>query len=366
MTGASPRRLLAAAAIGLAAAVAPAAAVDEAAVREALQRCVAGWNDHEPRAFGDCLTADVWFSEADDSFYKRFVGRDKVLGMFDYNIRNSDLHWEVVRIKPLADGSVAVQLKQRVGILPLKDGKYAMSFDRDPSLARLRREGKVWKVYFFTSHRGWARALIDELDAPPKATTPPEAAAVRPAPPTAAAPAGAEPAAYTTPFGDRAQGCIYCHGRPPALSDDPKRGRIVAAGAAAADGAALRRAMTQPRVGGMMDNALADPSLTDEALEEIRRWLVTLRDGRAEVRSDRILIHNPRSDRDPPARIVQLRAEGDWRLPSDAGCRVGTALAGGSSCEIRMTGSAGGALVYRFADSPGLQPQPVRVIGPPR
>lgn len=363
MTGGSLRRLLAAAVIGLAAVATPAAADDEAAVRQALQRCVAGWNSHEPKVFGDCLTDDVWFSEADDSFYKRFVGRDKVLGMFDYNIRNSDLQWEIVRIKPLADGSVAVQLKQQVGILPLKNGKYAMAFDSDPSLARLRREGSAWKVHFFTSDSKWARALIAEMDAPPKAAA--AAAPPRIAAATRAAPVpGAEPPEYSMMFGDGSQSCFACHGQRPALSDDEKRGRIIASGAAAADAGALRRAMAQPGLGGIMDRVLADPALTDERLETIRRWLVTLRDGRAELRSDRIVIHNPRSDRDPPARIAQLRAEGGWRLPRDAGCRIGTQLAGGTRCEIRAAGGERGALVFRFADSPGLQPQPVRVGRP--
>ena len=374
---ASWRHLLAATALGLAVAVAvavaavaaaaPAAVDDEAGVHQALQRCVAGWNSHDPKAFGDCLTEDVWFSEADDSFYKRFRGRDKVLGMFDYNIRHTDLHWEVVRMKSLADGSVAVQLKQRAGILPLKDGKYAMAFDSDPSLARLRREDGAWKVHFFTSDTRWAQALITEMDAPSRPAAP--TAAPTAAPPVPAAdPAGdptAEPPAYTMLFGDRAQSCSYCHGRPPALSEDAKRGRIVAGAAAAADGAALRQAMAQPRVGAMMDNLLADPALTDERLEAIRRWLVTLRDGRAWVQSDRIVIHNPRSDRDPPARLAMLRAEGGLQLPRDAGCRFGTELAGGTRCEIQVTGGERGALVFRFADSPGLQPREVRVAAPP-
>jgi len=359
------RRPLAAAALGLAVAVAaaPAAVDDEAGVRQALQRCVAGWNSHDPRAFGDCLTDDVWFSEADDSFYKRFRGRDKVLGMFDYNIRNSDLQWEVVRMKSLADGSVAVQLKQRAGILPLNDGQYAMSFDSDPSLARLRRDGGVWKLYFFTSDARWARALMAEMDAPPMvaaAAVPPSVAG---ASRTAPVP-GAEPPEYSMMFGDGSQSCFACHGQRPSLSDDAKRGRIIASGAAAADAGALRRAMAQPGLGGMMERVLADPALTDERLEAIRRWLVTLRDGWAELKGDRIVIHNLRSDRDQPARIAQLRTEGGWRLPRDAGCRVGIRLAGGASCEIRLDGRERGALVFRLADSPGLQPQPVRIERP--
>ena len=50
----------------------------------------------------------------------------------------------------------------------------------------------------------------------------------------------------------------------------------------------------------------------------------------------------------------------------DAGCRVGIAVAGGASCALRVDGGARGALVFRFAESPGLQPQPVRVETPAR
>ena len=46
------------------------------------------------------------------------------------------------------------------------------------------------------------------------------------------------------------------------MSDDKKRGRIIATGAAAADAGALRRAMAQPHLGGMMDRVLADPALS--------------------------------------------------------------------------------------------------------
>ena len=109
-----------------------------------------------------------------------------------------------------------------------------------------------------------------------------------------------------------------------------------------------------------MESLLADPALTDARLDAIRLWLRALRDGRAERQPERILIHNPRSPRDPPARLALLRAEG-WTPAGDAGCRVGAELAGGSGCEIPMAGGERGALVFRFADSPGLQPHPVRI-----
>ena len=161
---------------------------DEAGVRAALDRCVAAWNRHVPKAFADaCVTDDVWFTEADDSVYRRFKGREKMLGLFDYNIRNTDLEWQIVGLQALPDGAVAAQLKQRIGVLPRKQGKYAQSFDSDPSYARLRRDGKRWKVFFFTSDTGWARALLASPDAFPADekwgwSSPPQTHRCRPAP----------------------------------------------------------------------------------------------------------------------------------------------------------------------------------------
>jgi hypothetical protein len=339
-------------------------AADEAGVRAALAACVAAWNRHDPKAFGDvCLTDDIWFSETDDSFYKKFRGRAMVLGTFGYNVESSDLQWEVVRVRGLPDGTAAVQLKQRVGVLPRVKDRYATTFDSDPSFARLRREGGAWRVFFFTSHAGWARALMQTLDAP--APAPPHAAASAVAA-EARVPPGTEPPAYTTQFGVRGESCFHCHGRRPTLSEDGDRGLIVASGAAAADGAALRRAMTTPRAGGIMDRVLADPALTDQRLEAIGSWMRALRDGRAERKGDAVVIHNPRSERDPPARLALLDVEGGSRLPSNAGCRQGAALKGGAHCEIALPPGARGTLVFRFAPSDGLQPQEVRLaLTPP-
>ena len=249
---------------------------------------------------------------------------------------------------------MAVQLKQRVGVLPRKQGKYAQSFDSDPSYARLRREGKRWKVFFFTSDAGWARALL----ASPGPLPGQQALAVQPAtdPPV---PPGDEPPAYTLPLGRCVRSCSCCHGRPPTPSEDPSLGRIVATGAAAADAKALRRAMSKPSAAAM-EFVLADPALTDARLDAIRLWLRALRDGRAERQADRIVIHNPRAKSEPPARLAVLRAEG-WTLPADAGCREGMQLAGGAQCELRVPSGSKGTLVFRFAAGEGLQPQPVRL-----
>jgi hypothetical protein len=328
---------------------------DEAGVRAALERCVAAWNRHVPKAFADaCVTDDVWFSEVDDSFYQRFKGRAKMLGLLDYNIRNTDLQWEVVNLQQLPDGTVAAQLKQRVGVLPRKQGKYAQSFDSDPSYARLRRDGKRWKVFFFTSNLGWARALL----ASPGPLPGQQALSVHPTT-DPQVPPGVEPPAYTLPLGRGVRSCSGCHGRPPTPSQDPSLGKIVATGAAATDAKALRQAMSKPS-GAAMQYVIADPALTDARLEAIRLWLRALRDGRAERHGESIVIHNPRSAREPPARLALLRAEG-WALPAGGGCREGMTLAGGAQCELRVAPGSKGTLVFRFAPGEGLQPQAVRV-----
>ncbi len=328
---------------------------DEAGVRSALERCVAAWNRHVSKAFADaCVTDDVWYSEVDDSNYGRFKGRSQMLGLLDYSVRNTDLQWEFVSMQALPDGSAAVQLKQRIGVLPRKHGKYAQSFDSDPSYARLRREDKQWKVYFFTSNTGWARALI----ATPGPLPGQRSALVHP-PTDPPVPNGVEPPAYTLPLGTWVRSCSNCHGRPPTPSQDPGFGKIVSTGAAAGDAAALRRAMAQSRSRDM-ESVLADPALTDARLDAIRLWLRALRDGRAERKGDRIVIHNPRAKSEPPAQLALLRAEG-WTLPVDAGCREGMQLAGGTQCELRVPPGSKGALVFRFAVGEGLQPQPVRL-----
>ena len=174
-----------------------------------------------------------------------------------------------------------------------------------------------------------------------------------------AVPTGVEPPAYTLPLGTWVRSCSSCHGRPPTPSQDPGFGKIVDTGAAAADAAALRRAMAQSRSRDMQP-VLADPALTDTRLDAIRLWLRALRDGRAERQGERIVIHNPRAKSEPLAQLALLRAEG-WTLPVDAGCQEGATLAGGTQCELRVPPESKGALVFRFGVGEGLQPQSVRL-----
>lgn len=119
--------------------------------------------------------------------------------------------------------------------------------------------------------------------------------------------------------------------------------------------------MATARAGGQKNALLADPALTNQRLDAIRLWLRSLRDGHAEQQGDRGVIRNQRSHRDPPARREELRAEGGWRRADRSGCRIGQALPGGEQCEIRLPPGTRGALVFKFAASPGLDPQPVRL-----
>jgi ketosteroid isomerase-like protein len=151
------RTALAALFAGLAPAAGAADENPEAAVRQAIAACVAAWNTHDVKAWSRFLAEDVWYTEADDTWYQRYKGRDKVIGWFEYSVKNGDLQWTVDRIKVRPDGIVAAVIDQRVSMLPVKDGKYASVFVSKPSLVRWRRDADgQWRIVFFTSHKGWA------------------------------------------------------------------------------------------------------------------------------------------------------------------------------------------------------------------
>jgi hypothetical protein len=203
--------------------------------------------------------------------------------------------------------------------------------------------------------------------------------------PLAAAALG-DPPAYTRGWGEWAQGCVYCHGRPPTLPHSQSASRIVAVGAALADGAALRRAMQREELGGAMRRQLEDPELTDEVLETIRRYLVEVRDGalRAELvvpsagAPPRVEFRNLRTPHDEPVRIAALQVSGPFRLGAGSTCRVRLPLRGGHSCTLVLQRRAGthrnadgpavGALLIRLGATPGLTPQPrtMQLAGEPR
>ena len=77
------------------------ASADEAAVRSATQALVEAWNRHDAKAVTELLAEDVWYTETNDSLYQRQKGRERAMSLLAYSIENSDLQWDIVRVKPL-------------------------------------------------------------------------------------------------------------------------------------------------------------------------------------------------------------------------------------------------------------------------
>jgi hypothetical protein len=346
---------------------------DEAAVRAATQGLVDAWNRHDPKAWGDRLPEDVWYTETDESLYQRYKGRAAAVARFSYSVENSDLHWEILRMKPQPDGVVSVVLTQRISMLPKTDDKSKAVFTSDPSIARWRRDvDGQWRIFFFASHKGWALAEIkkdDEGVAAVAALAPALPLSARAAPALAAA--GGEPKEYSAFWGRLAHNCNYCHGRPPALPSSEIASRIVAVGAATANGAGLRGAMQRKELAGVMDWLLADPALDDGALEIIRRYLVDVRDGGVQDElifdtsgaTRELRLRNERSSRDEPATIALLRVSGPFAIDSKLStCRSGGKIAGQSACQLVLRAapgaapSAAGAVEVQLAPTMGLAP----------
>lgn len=347
------------------------AQADEAAVRSASKALVDAWNRHDVKAWSAHLAKDTWYTDVDDGSYQRYKGRDKALGRFSDMVKGSDLQWQIVRMKTRTDGVVSVVLVQRVSMLPKAAGKYQSIFTDDPALARWRRDADGrWRVVFFTSHKGWALAEIKKDDEGHVA-----AAAPTPAPSASEAargPPGPGAKEYMVFRGRFSHGCNYCHGRPPGLPSSEVASRIVAVGAATADGKALRAAMQRKALGGPMDLALVDPSLDDATLEAIRHYLVDVRDGAlpeqqafdAPGATLELQLRNERSSRDAPVKITLLRVSGPFSVDAERStCRYGATLAGQSACQVVMRAAADarpgatGALELQLAPTKGLDPR---------
>ncbi len=354
---------------------------DEAAVRSASQALVDSWNRHDVKGWSAQLPEDVWYTETNDSLYQRFKGRERAVGLMSYAIENSDLQWDIVRLKTLPDGLVSAVLVQRVLNLPKTAGQYKSTFTSDPALARWRRDADGrWRLVFFTSHKGWA---LDEIKKDDEGNAASSASAstpgtVMPAPPPTriAAPPrgtlGSEPKEYTAFWGRFAQGCNYCHGRPPALPSSDVASNIVAVGAATRNGSELRAAMQNKKLGGTMDHIVSDAQLDDTALEALRRYLVDVRDGglpellafEAAGGMHELTLRNERSSRDAPAQIAILRVTGPFKVDTERStCRRGGLLAGGATCRVTLQASSKarpeevGFLDIQFAPSKGLEPK---------
>jgi len=132
-------------------------AASEASLRETISQYVAAWNRHDVQGWANFLTDDIWYTEAID-FYKRFQGLQAVVTSFQDAVKETDLLWDVKRLRIMPDGTGTVVVKHVAQILPKTDGKYKSSFESDPSISRWRFEGGKWHMFFFTSHKGTALA----------------------------------------------------------------------------------------------------------------------------------------------------------------------------------------------------------------
>jgi ketosteroid isomerase-like protein len=131
------------------------AAATETSVREAAAAYVLAWNSHDLQAWNAKLTEDVWYTEAID-YYQRSKGRAAVNAFFGETVKTSDIAWQVTRVKLMPDGTATMVVRHSALILPKIAGKYASSFESNPSVARWRIEDGQWKLFYFTTHKGTA------------------------------------------------------------------------------------------------------------------------------------------------------------------------------------------------------------------
>jgi len=191
----------------------------------------------------------------------------------------------------------------------------------------------------------------------------------------------APPREFSAFFGRNMQMCQGCHGAPPSLPHSQSASRIVAVGAATQNGAELRRIMSAKHVSIAMEQVLADPDLTDEKLETIRRYLKKVRDGDVPAHVEFsdvavgsngmpqiVSIRNERAARDPAAVIRSIGTAGDYAIAPGGSCNVGGQFAGESNCTVavqfkpKAKGARLGKLEFLLAPTPGLTPQKQTVI----
>jgi ketosteroid isomerase-like protein len=127
----------------------------ETSLREAMRKYVIAWNRHDVQAWSSFLTEDIWYTETVD-FYERLKGKKGVVLFFKDVVKTTDLTWEVIRLRIMPDGTATVVLRHVSLVPPKVDGKYKLTFESVPSIARWRFERGGWKMFFFTTHKGTA------------------------------------------------------------------------------------------------------------------------------------------------------------------------------------------------------------------
>jgi uncharacterized protein (TIGR02246 family) len=140
------------------------AGAEEQKLRDVLKRYQAAWNQHDLKAWSAFLADDIWFtqtfSRATTTRSEKMKGREVAEALFRSTFLPSDLSLEVRKIRMMPDGTATVALREVVSHLPKEEGKYRAVFESDPVISRWRKEGNTWKMFFYTSDKGWALAEL--------------------------------------------------------------------------------------------------------------------------------------------------------------------------------------------------------------
>jgi len=135
----------------------PEAPGSEALLRGTVAEFEKVWNRHDVTAWLAMMTDDIWFTAAED-LYGQMKGKKAVKTTFEYDVKNTDLRWEIQRLRMMPDGTASVVLRHTALLLPKVDGKYKREDVSEPSLSRWRLVNGKWRLFYFTSHKGLALA----------------------------------------------------------------------------------------------------------------------------------------------------------------------------------------------------------------
>ncbi len=133
----STRRLFLVA-LAVASTVTFAAALDEAALRQAMARYAQAWNQRDVAAWNNLVTADLHYNESflhtDEA--RQMTTRDRARRAFESAMTGFDFEWQPLRIHFKPDGSATAVMRVVQRALPKTNGKYAATFETNPAIAR--------------------------------------------------------------------------------------------------------------------------------------------------------------------------------------------------------------------------------------
>lgn len=133
----------------------PTTVAAESELQDVLRNFERAWNLHDAAAWASFLTEDAWVTQKWD-YYGRQKGRESALTLFNSNFKDSDLSLTVRRIRIMPDDTATVAMRVVLSYLPVTDGKYRIVFEDDPAISRWRKENGAWKLFFYTTDKGWA------------------------------------------------------------------------------------------------------------------------------------------------------------------------------------------------------------------